>query len=414
MLYLSRQRRFETHFLGANFRLFKNFFEDPELYMHMPDLNICKVAKIKQGNAKRFYQKTGYASKNSISKVSLWPAYFGSQNALTQSIWACLARNRTPMTVKSLTAPRNLTKPDSNYTLEPSVWYKRFPKKKGGHSGIKVKLRWNSRIESSHCRHTLCSYQPARVVYGRTDHLVQQRLMHHNSSRHPLQIERSIAPMPSLGALRNAGATTRLQSHVLQKLGDLIKTDIKGKAKKTQSGFSVCTFKDIIRCMRYALSDNLFSVGTHIFSRLKGHPMGGSFSELTTLVDLGASVARCYRSKECQKMQGCMLKTTRLSRSSRDSCTSMTPWFSHTFVAPLVCGMGFRRSGQRTWARPWRRRDRTLMSSPSASRSPWSPLPRSHPSSRFLPSIQGAPLHGPQHSQRFQLQAVPISAYPQL
>jgi hypothetical protein len=75
----------------------------------------------------------------------------------------------------------------------------------------------------------------------------------------------------------------------------------KAAAKETKKDFHVIRFCDIISAMRYCLSDRFFAVGEHIIERTTGHPMGGSFSEPATLVDLGRSIANFYASAEIQK-----------------------------------------------------------------------------------------------------------------
>ena len=64
----------------------------------------------------------------------------------------------------------------------------------------------------------------------------------------------------------------------------------------TKREFHVVRFTDIIAAMRYALVDTFFAVGDCIIERLAGRPMGGSFSEPATLVDLGRSIAKFYES----------------------------------------------------------------------------------------------------------------------
>jgi len=48
-----------------------------------------------------------------------------------------------------------------------------------------------------------------------------------------------------------------------------------------------CSFKSIRRCIQLAASDRLFILGDSVVERVRGWPMGGSFSEPATLVDLG-------------------------------------------------------------------------------------------------------------------------------
>lgn len=56
--------------------------------------------------------------------------------------------------------------------------------------------------------------------------------------------------------------------------------------KRAVGGLATDTFDNILRALKYALKDDLFSVGPHVLQRIRGHPMGGSFSEPATLVDL--------------------------------------------------------------------------------------------------------------------------------
>ena len=72
----------------------------------------------------------------------------------------------------------------------------------------------------------------------------------------------------------------------------------------TKREFHVVKFRDIIAAMRYALADIYFAVGDCIIERLTGHPMGGSFSEPATLVDLGRSIKQFDKSAELQRRSG--------------------------------------------------------------------------------------------------------------
>ena len=53
-------------------------------------------------------------------------------------------------------------------------------------------------------------------------------------------------------------------------------------------------FSKIRRCISLAAEDSLFCLGDSVFRRVRGWPMGGSFSEPATLIDLGESVFRLY------------------------------------------------------------------------------------------------------------------------
>ena len=59
--------------------------------------------------------------------------------------------------------------------------------------------------------------------------------------------------------------------------------------------------------MSYEQRDNFFIVGNEILQRETGHPMGGSFSEPATCVDLGVSIMEFYADTEVHKSCGMCL-----------------------------------------------------------------------------------------------------------
>ena len=58
--------------------------------------------------------------------------------------------------------------------------------------------------------------------------------------------------------------------------------------------FEMCSFSQIRKAIALAAEDKLFLLGDTVLERTRGWPMGGSFSEPATLVDLGESVYRLY------------------------------------------------------------------------------------------------------------------------
>lgn len=74
--------------------------------------------------------------------------------------------------------------------------------------------------------------------------------------------------------------------------------------RKCPKQYVMVTFEDILQCMDFACSDTLFLLGDLVLERTRGYPMGGSFSEPATLVDLGEDTF-CLYSDEGQTAQRC-------------------------------------------------------------------------------------------------------------
>eukprot|EP00959_Pyramimonas_sp_CCMP1952_P035571 744840-Pyramimonas_sp.AAC.1 len=102
-----------------------------------------------------------------------------------------------------------------------------------------------------------------------------------SSSRAPLRSEDATctsAPRPYHGETGAAGVEVQRGRKAHEGL------HVPGQPRKP--GYDLVTFEDIIRALTYACKDKYFCVGTEIFCRRKGWPMGGSMSEPATLADL--------------------------------------------------------------------------------------------------------------------------------
>lgn len=69
-------------------------------------------------------------------------------------------------------------------------------------------------------------------------------------------------------------------------------------SEQPKSGFSVISFPEILDAFRFVLKERSFIFGAYRFDRLTGYPMGRSFSEPATLVDLQESIYRLYTRTE--------------------------------------------------------------------------------------------------------------------
>ena len=69
-------------------------------------------------------------------------------------------------------------------------------------------------------------------------------------------------------------------------------------------GYKAVSFEDILAGLNYATCDKLFLIGSYVVERLRGWPMGGSLSEVGTLIDLQSPINRCYRDDNFRLMCG--------------------------------------------------------------------------------------------------------------
>ena len=67
--------------------------------------------------------------------------------------------------------------------------------------------------------------------------------------------------------------------------------------KKTP-GTSIVTFEEILQAFTFVLKEDSFLLGNYRIRRLTGYPMGGSFSEPATLIDLQDDVRQLYTKKQ--------------------------------------------------------------------------------------------------------------------
>ena len=65
---------------------------------------------------------------------------------------------------------------------------------------------------------------------------------------------------------------------------------------KSIPGYDVITFNQIRRSILTCISEQNFMVGGMVLRRLQGWPMGGTASELATLIGLACDVKECYNS----------------------------------------------------------------------------------------------------------------------
>ena len=77
--------------------------------------------------------------------------------------------------------------------------------------------------------------------------------------------------------------------------------------RKVSKDHDFCSFDEILTGVHYAASDRYFVLGDEIIERLDGWPMGGSFSEPATLIDLGHDVAKFHLSAAKQEQVGWIL-----------------------------------------------------------------------------------------------------------
>ena len=83
--------------------------------------------------------------------------------------------------------------------------------------------------------------------------------------------------------------------------------------------------------MHYAANDNLCALGTLIIERVAGWPMGGSFSEPATLVDLGEDIFSLYDEDQDANISG-----WRITGFSLDELVQALQHVDDAFLLSLV------------------------------------------------------------------------------
>ena len=75
-------------------------------------------------------------------------------------------------------------------------------------------------------------------------------------------------------------------------------------ANITKRTHTFCSFDNIYCGIQYAAADTLFTVGDTVLDRVRGWPMGGSFSEPATLIDLNHDILKLQYSGSKQREVG--------------------------------------------------------------------------------------------------------------
>jgi len=107
----------------------------------------------------------------------------------------------------------------------------------------------------------------------------------------------------------------------------------------------VVPFANIVAGINYASKDKLFCVGETVFSRDRGWPMGGSFSEPATLLDLGTDVHKFYTDVNFQKRVGLHIS----GMSPRHLIVGMQHVDDAVVASKVFCEECLERGTERIW-----------------------------------------------------------------
>ena len=107
--------------------------------------------------------------------------------------------------------------------------------------------------------------------------------------------------------------------------GYLCKRESDAKTKQSK----LVSFDTIRTAVAYVAHDCYFLLGDTVVERIRGHPMGGSFSEPLTLLDLGERVYRMHNSIQLQHFVGWRCDSKRIPKQHHD----------HTAAPKLVDGV---------------------------------------------------------------------------
>ena len=114
-----------------------------------------------------------------------------------------------------------------------------------------------------------------------------------------------------MGLLKRVQDTTGFDAVAIRKVsradGHLCRS-----SKSSDNSFRVLSFECILDALEFIKRDKYFTVGTTVVKRLGGWPMGGSFSEPGTLVDLNEELHVLHQSPERLKSVGWAFKGWRL------------------------------------------------------------------------------------------------------
>ncbi len=75
-------------------------------------------------------------------------------------------------------------------------------------------------------------------------------------------------------------------------------------SQRPKRSYKIAYFNELMAYIQILLHDKIFTVGQHIVERIEGDPMGGSFSEVGTCIDLNYCIEKVDASPKLMKRVG--------------------------------------------------------------------------------------------------------------
>ena len=286
------KRRCEMHYLGYLYRLWENFGPNGAPFYSCTQLSRSQAVAVKQRLIDKYIPKSSHPA--CVLEELLPKAYQTYKGKCLHQV-----RGSTGLSCEKAHAhEREIT----NNKMEPCANFLSL-----GARALRLAWKLSEKQIWTCWNQSKIAYETYRRLLNLRSHIdYPQNCPCGNLRQHSISIIRIDAAQffKSASVERGVQRVRSFLYRLEQKQG--VKAVAVKKGKKA-SGFLVkknhrhskhesrlVPFCDIVSGISYASKDKLFCVGDTVFSRNRGWPMGGSYSEPSTLLDLGTDVHKFY------------------------------------------------------------------------------------------------------------------------